>query len=479
MGQDEAVFVTITSTAASATDLGFLLHKHPAKVQTFEVSVGRAYVFYPEATEERCTAALLLEVDPIGLVRGKRFGGPDAFSLAQYVNDRPYAASSMVAVALGKVFRTAMAGRCEARPELARQALPLTVHIPALPAVGGVEAVGRLFTPLGWEAEAVSVPLDPAVPEWGDSRYVDLRLTGEMRLADALSQLYVLLPVLDDAKHYWVASDEVDKLVRAGSGWLSGHPDKELITRRYLAHRRDLVASAVGRLAEIDDAEPEALDNAVPEETGTPERPVPLVEQRRVAVLAAVKHAGAKRVVDVGCGEGALLGLLAADASFTHVAGTDVSPRALTIAEKRLHLDRMGDRQRDRIRLFQSSVVYRDARLAEYDAMVLMEVVEHVDPTRLGALEMSVFASARPGTVVVTTPNAEHNVRYERLAAGSMRHRDHRFEWTRAQFAEWAGRVASTYGYGVRLSPVGPDDPQVGPPTQMAVFTRATAGGDR
>ena len=467
------MFVTITSSASSATDLGFLLHKHPGKVQTFDVSVGKAHVFYPEATETRCTAALLLEVDPVGLVRGKRFGGQDAFSLAQYINDRPYAASSMVAVALGKVFRTAMAGRCDARPQLVEQALPLTIHIPALPARRGVDVVERLFAPLGWTVVAESVPLDPTVPAWGESRYVELRLTGVMRLADALNHLYVLLPVLDDAKHYWVSNDEVDKLVRAGTGWLSTHPDRELITRRYLAHQRDLVTSAVGRLAEIDDTEPEALDNAVPEETETPETPerVPLVEHRRAAVLATIKNANAKRVVDVGCGEGALLRLLAADASFTEVVGTDVSHRALETARKRLRLDRMGDRQRERISLFQSSVVYRDLRLAGYDALVLMEVVEHVDPSRLGALEVSVFGTARPGTVVVTTPNAEHNVRYERLAAGTMRHRDHRFEWTRAEFAAWADRVATTYAFDVHLSSIGVDDPEVGPPTQMAVFT--------
>jgi 3' terminal RNA ribose 2'-O-methyltransferase Hen1 len=473
VGQDEAVFLTITSTATPATDLGFLLHKHPGKVQAFDVSVGRAHVFFPEATDTRCTAAVLLEVDPVGLVRGKRFGGQDAFSLAQYVNDRPYAVSSMVAVALGKVFRTAMAGRCDARPELAEQALPLTIHVPALPARGGVEVVERLFAPLGWTVAAESVPLDPVVPAWGDSRFVDLRLTGVMRLADALNHLYVLLPVLDDAKHYWVSNDEVDKLVRAGIGWLSTHPDRDLITRRYLAHQRDLVTTAVGRLAEVDDTEPDALDNAVPDDAAMPERPLPLVEHRKAAVLAAIKDANAKRVVDVGCGEGALLRLLAGDASFTEVVGTDVSHRALETARQRLHLDRMGDRQRERINLFQSSVVYRDARLAGYDALVLMEVVEHVDLSRLGALEVSVFGSARPGTVVVTTPNAEHNVRYEGLAAGTMRHKDHRFEWTRAELVAWADRVASTYAYDVFVSPIGDDDPEVGPPTQMAVFTRA------
>jgi 3' terminal RNA ribose 2'-O-methyltransferase Hen1 len=312
------------------------------------------------------------------------------------------------------------------------------------------------------------------VPAWGDSRYVDLRLTGTLRLADALNHLYVLLPVLDNAKHYWVSTDEVDKLIRAGGGWLHTHPDRDLITRRYLKHQRGLVATAVGRLAEVDDAEPEALDNAVAEEdqADIPERRVSLAEQRKGAVIASLRAAGSARIVDLGCGEGALIRALLDDPSFTEVLGVDVSHRALQVAARRLHFDRMSDHQRVRVNLLQSSLTYRDARLSGYDAVVLMEVIEHVDPPRIPALERTVFGHARPITVVVTTPNIEHNVRFEDLPAGNLRHRDHRFEWTRAEFHAWAGSVASANGYRVRHLPIGVDDPEVGPPTQMAVFTR-------
>ena len=233
------MLLTITTTRAPATDLGYLLHKHPDRLQSFEVAAGQAHVFYPEATPERCTAALLLEIDPIALVRGPRNGSgpphskPGEAELAQYVNDRPYAASSMLAVALKDAFRTALTGRCDARPELAATALPLTVHVPALPCRGGAGLLRRLWEPLGWQVEAAAVPLDPAIPDWGESVYLDVTLTGELRLADALNHLYVLLPVLDDAKHYWISSDEVDKLIRAGTGWLAEHPGKELIVSRY------------------------------------------------------------------------------------------------------------------------------------------------------------------------------------------------------------------------------------------------------
>jgi 3' terminal RNA ribose 2'-O-methyltransferase Hen1 len=463
------VLLTLSTTMPQATDLGFLLHKHPDKAQSFSTSMGTAHVFWPEADDERTTVALLLEVDPIALVRGK--GRKDSgFSLAQYVNDRPYAASSMLSVALGRVFRTALTGRCDAKPELVGTPLPLEVHLPALPSRGGSELVERLFGPLGWAVTATPISLDPEIPSWGDSWYVDVTLTGMVVLADALSHLYVLMPVLDDNKHYWVSEDEVDKLMRMGGAWLPEHPEQDLITRRYLRHRRELVQSAVGRLAEVDDAEPEQLDNAVPDEPD--ERPTPLVQLRKGAVLAALRAEGAHTVVDLGCGEGSLLCELITDPGFSKVLGVDVSHRALEIASKRLRLDRMPDTQRARLELAQSSATYRDDRLSGYDAVVLMEVIEHVDPPRLPALVRSVFTHARPTSVVVTTPNVEHNVRYEFLPDGAMRHADHRFEWTRAEFRAWADETASENGYDVRYLPVGEDDPEVGPPTQMAVFRR-------
>ena len=482
--------MTITTTGGSwpATDLGYLLHKNPARVQAFEVASGTAHVFYPEAATASCTAALLLEVDPVGLVRGRpRAHGPrgarggDGFTLAQYVNDRPYAASSMLAVAMSRVYRTAMSGRCAARPELAANAIPLDLRIPVLPCRGGPELARRLFEPLGWEVAATPIPLDETFPAWGNSRYLDLRLSGRLRLADALNHLYVLLPVLDDGKHYWVSTDEIDKLVRAGTGWLAGHPEKPLITRRYLAHRSSLYKSALSRLAEVDDAEPEAFDNAVPDpaaagqgadETAAVDAAAPLAEQRSGAVLAVLRAANAHRVADVGCGEGALTAALLADDAFTEVIAADVSSRALETAERRLRVDRMPPRRRERLSLIQSSVTYRDQRLAGLDALVLMEVIEHIDQPRLAALEQTVFAEARPLHVVVTTPNSEYNIRFEFLEPGTMRHRDHRFEWTRPEFAGWAQRVAEENGYDVRFLPVGQEDPEVGPPTQMAVFTR-------
>jgi 3' terminal RNA ribose 2'-O-methyltransferase Hen1 len=486
-GTIDGVLLTISTTHVPATDLGYLLYKHPGKAQSWAVASGTAHVFYPEATEDRCTVALLLEVDPVALVRGRGNNKEhDAPGITHYVNDRPYAASSLLAVALKEVFGTALTGRCDAKPDLAASAIPLEIRVPALRCSGhnsaghnsagqnnadGPDLVRSLFAPLGWEVTAAAVLLDP--PEWGASRFVDLRLTGTVRLADALNHLYVLLPVLDDAKHYWVTSDEIDKLVRAGSGWLAAHPEKALITRRYLAHRRELTADALARLADADDLAPEDLDNAVPEESdeATEPRPVPLAVQRHSAVLAAIRETGARSVGDFGCGDGALTRHLLDEHGIDRVVAADVSARALQIAAKRLRLDRLPDGKRQRITLIQSALTYRDERLAGLDAAVLMEVIEHVDADRLPALERSVFGFASPATVIVTTPNREHNAAYG-MTPGGMRHPDHRWEWDRAQFGAWADATAAAYGYDVRLDGIGPDDPEHGAPTQLAVFTR-------
>jgi 3' terminal RNA ribose 2'-O-methyltransferase Hen1 len=464
------VLLTISTTNFPARDLGYLLHKHPDRVQEFRQSFGVATVFYPEATDDRCTAALLLDVDPVRLARERARTSPD-FSLAQYVNDRSYAASSLLAVALADVFSTARSGRCVAHQELADSAIPLEVTIPVLPCRGGATIARRVFEPLGWAVEAEPIPLDDDFPEWGESRYLRLRLFGIARLADALNQLHVLLPALDESKHYWQGPDEVDKLLRSGEGWLANHPDKNFIASRYLGRRGGLAREALARLAELGDEVEDAIEPSADEEVLQPEaRRLPLNTQRHEAVLQALLELQATSVIDLGCGPGQFMERLVKNPSYARVAGCDVSVRSLQYAARRLRLDRMSERQSGRVELFQGALTYEDPRMAGFDAAVLMEVIEHVDPPRIAALERVVFGAAMPRTVIVTTPNCEYNALYEGLTG--LRHPDHRFEWDRAQFAAWSDRVASTYGYAVRRRGVGDRDEMLGTPTQMAVFSR-------
>ena len=465
------MLLTITTTRSPATDLGWLLHKHPEKVQSFDLAFGKAHVFYPEATDERCTAALLLDVDPVGLARQQRNTGNEL--LAQYVNDRPYVASSFLSVAIAQVLGSALSGTCKGKQELAETPLPLIARITALPCRRGGEAfLRKLFEPLGYPVTATRHALDEQFPEWGESPYFTVELSATVRLADLLSHLYVLVPVLDDEKHYWVSHDEVEKLLRHGEGWLATHPEKEQIAARYLKRQGKLVKSALTHLATDDDSDPDEAAAAQDLAEERLEAKVSLHERRLTAVLAVLQSTGAKRVLDLGCGEGKLLRLLAADPRFTEVVGVDVSARSLEIARQRLDRQRLPDSLKDRVKLLHGALTYRDARLEGFDAAAVVEVIEHLDPPRLEAFERVLFGCAKPGVVVLTTPNREYNVRFEGLPAGKFRHADHRFEWTRAEFAAWCDRVCTAFGYTVRTEPLGDVDPEVGAPSQMAVFTR-------
>lgn len=465
------MLLTITTTYQPATDIGYLLHKNPANVLAFSLSFGQAHVFYPEASEERCTAALLLDIDAVYLVRG----GND-MALEQYVNDRPYVASSFLSVALAEVFGTALNGRCNKRPELVDVKLPLRATLATVPCRGGETFLKRLFEPLGYTVQATPHALDERFPEWGNSSYHALTLEGTCRLSDLLTHLYVLVPVLDNDKHYWIGDDEVEKLLRRGKGWLETHPERDLIVHRYLRHKRDLARDAIARLSveEKSEVEAEAGEEAedATKSTAEAEERLSLHQQRLEAVMAMLRQCGAKSVLDLGCGEGRLLRLLLQDRSFEKIVGLDVSYRALEIARDRLHLDRLPPRQKERITLVHGALTYRDKRLEGFDAAAVVEVIEHLDLPRLAAFERVLFEYARPATVVMTTPNSEYNVKFGNLHAGAFRHKDHRFEWSRAEFQAWAQKVADRSGYIVRFQPIGPEDTDLGAPSQMGVFSR-------
>jgi SAM-dependent methyltransferase len=503
------VLLTLTTTHRPATDLGYLLRKNPARAQAFDLTIGRAHVFYPEAGEDRCTAALLVEVDPVGLVRNRRGPAGEGGLLDQYVNDRPYAASSFLSVAIAEVLGSALAGQSKERPELADQPIPLRAMLSVLPCRGGEEFLRKLFEPLGYRVSAARLPLDATFPDWGESSYFRVTLEGSLPLHQLLSHIYVLVPVLDNDKHYWVGDDEVAKLLRHGEGWLAAHPERDAIIRRYLKHQRSLVTDALAQLvdesepnpdatAQTHDAEEAVLESSLRSSRGneaptiptsdakhgnplsqslltsaaTGERTATLNEMRLGTVLAVLKSSRAQSVLDLGCGEGRLLRMLLKERQFTRIVGVDVSHRALEMAVDNLHYDRLPALQKERFKLLHGSLMYRDERLAGFDAAAVVEVVEHLDPPRLAAFERVLFECARPGTVVLTTPNREYNVQWVTLPAGKFRHRDHRFEWTRAEFQAWANGVATRFGYNVRFLPVGPEDAAVGSPTQMGVFTR-------
>ena len=324
------MLLSISTTHQPATDLGYLLHKHPDRFQSFDLSFGKAQVFYSEASESRCAACLLLDVDPVGMVRGRR---GEQRLLAQYVNDRPYVASSFTSVAIAQVLGSAMQGKCKDRPELVGVPIPLEARLEVLPVRGGEQFLHQVFEPLGYSVAAERHVLDETFPTWGPSPYYSVTIAKTTTLAELLTHLYVLIPVFDNAKHYFVGQDELDKLVEKGQGWLESHPLKELIARRFLKFQASLYREALARL--VEEEQPAELDEATPREQAeeTLERPISLNDQRLGTVMAALRASGARRVLDLGCGEGKLLSELLKDRQFEQIVGLDVSIRTLEVAK--------------------------------------------------------------------------------------------------------------------------------------------------
>ena len=476
------MLLTISTTHSPATDLGYLLHKHPDRIQSFDLNYGKCHVFFPEASQERCTVSLVLDVDPVGMARGKH--RKSNFALAGYVNDRPFVASSFMSTTISKVFGTALSGACKQRPELASQPIPLEVTISALPVRGGRDLIQRIFEPLGYKVSVENELLDDQFPDWGKSPYFSVTLSSQTTLSQLLNHLYVLIPVFDNQKHYFTGPDELEKLLSKGADWLPSHPEREFIARRYLKFQSGLFHQAMAQLEAVDSEDENGdLDSASgSSSTGGPasandsstgvklEQRIKLHDSRLDFVCEKLVQSGATSVIDLGCGEGKLLRRLIKQWQFKLIVGTDVAVRSLEIASKRLRLDELPSFQAERVKLIHSSLMYRDSRFENYDAAAVVEVIEHLDPPRLSAFERVVFRHARPATVVVTTPNSEYNVMWPSLPAGKFRHPDHRFEWTRNEFETWGNAIGENYGYRVQFLPVGPVEESFGAPTQMAIF---------
>jgi 3' terminal RNA ribose 2'-O-methyltransferase Hen1 len=463
------MLLNITTTHNPATDLGYLLHKHPDKFQSFDLSIGQAHVFYPEKSAEKTTVSLLLDIDPIDMVRSARNLGGDGFALGHYVNDRPYVASSFMSVALAKAFSSAMNGKCKDKPELVDVPLPFEVFIATVPAPkGGEMLIRRFFEPLGYVVELKRHELDTKFPEWGTSKYYALTLRHTITTKELLTHLYVLIPALDDAKHYFVSKDEVEKLLEKGGEWLKQHPEREQIIKRYLINLGSLSRQAIAQITEGDAVE--ALDDDVSVATEVQKKKETLHDKRIKMVADKLAESGAERVLDLGCGEGKLIRQLMKNKQFSEIVGMDVSYSELLKAKERLHFEEMSPKQKERIMLFQGSLMYKDKRFEGFDAAAVVEVIEHLDTNRLKAFERVLFECAKPKTVILTTPNQEYNVMWTTLDAEDMRHDDHRFEWTRKEFEDWSNQICEKYNYTAAFFPIGDEVENIGAPSQMAIF---------
>jgi 3' terminal RNA ribose 2'-O-methyltransferase Hen1 len=457
------MLLTLTCQGQEAPEFSYLLYKNPYRVNQFSLSFGQAVVFYPEFTPDKVSCSLLLNIDPLVLSKdkGRQFG------LFDYISDRPYASTSFMSVAISRVFSSALGGRCQEKPELVDKELDLMAEIICLPCQPELN-LEMFFVPLGYEVSVDRRKPDQAFEKLGENPYVNLTIRGRVTISEMLRHLYILIPIFGGRKHYFVDRDEVEKLLRLGGEWLKSHPYREQITYLYLARFKKLTRLALDR---IEDGEAGAIEDDG-EYSGFASRffrGEPLSKVRLEFILQELRLSGARSVLDLGCGEGRLLLRLAHDDRFDRIVGLDISLTALKKAEERLFKAYKGRPQG--LELIQGALTYADGRLKGFDAAVCQEVLEHLDAWRMPIFEKVLFGFLKPKTIIVTTPNVDYNVNYPGLTEGQLRHQDHRFEWNRAQFTQWASSVAEKNGYTVRVSDLGELDQKSGRPTQFGVFT--------
>lgn len=465
------MLLTITSEGDNSQDLSYLLHKNPDKVQMFNITGGKAHVFYPEYSKKKTTVALLLDIDTIEIIRNIRL--PDnGFMLKNYINDRPYVASSFTSHAISEVFSSALNGKCKLKPELVELEMDFEININVLKIKGGNSAwINKIFEPLGYKVEFKRHFLNENFTQWGESNYYSVKLKNNITLQKLLSQLYVLLPVFDYEKHYFISTNEIDKLLDKGKEWLSGHPEKDIITKRYLNNLKKYYNPALERLNENnnEDLYKEEIENINDVEV---EKKLSLNKQRLKTVFDKVKDSGYTSIMDLGCGEGKLLKMLLKDSKFSKITGMDVSYSELQKAKDNLYYEELSDKQKERLTLIQGSLLYKDERLKNHEVATVIEVIEHLELFSLKYLEKVLFSYLKPNMIIITTPNSEYNQKYENLENELFRHHDHRFEWSRKEFYDWLKNIQNEYKYNFEVFEIGESDNLLGSPTQMAVLKK-------
>lgn len=461
------MLLSITCEHEHSQELSWLFHKNPDKIQSFNIIAGKAFVFYPEYSDKKVKICLALDIDTVTLVRKLKLP-LDSHLLQHYVNDRPYVVSSFMSTAISNVFSSALNGNCKDKPELIDVIFPFEVEISVLKVIGGESLIKKFFEPLGYEVETESFNLDEKFENWGKSRYYKVKLKNNLTLKDLLSHLYVLIPTFDMEKHFYIGNIEAENFLKKGESWLKTHPEKETIIKRYFRKLGKYSNYILSKLNENQEDEEKELEIDIE----VKKKKESLQTIRINTIFDKLCELGTKTVADVGCGEGKLLRLLKNKPQFQKICGTDVVYKNLIIAKDKLDLDEVATHNLEKINIFQSSILYKDDRLKEYETICLIEVIEHIEEDRIVFLEKIVFGYLNTKNVLISTPNSEYNNVYMPENSDSFRHEDHRFEWNREEFKNWVEKICNNFNYNADFFGIGDYNEQFGYPTQAVILKR-------
>lgn len=441
------MLMTITCKGSDAQDLSWLLHKRPDRFQAFNLPYGTAYVFFPEYSDNKCIVTLLLDVESSGLndickAKDGEF---------QYVNPRQYLSGSLLSGAITKVFASAIKGVCEEKPELVDKVFNYEMEITSFSCRLNPDYIEKLFLPLGYEIDFTkpSGQYSEIAQQFGN-----LKLIARTTLQKLLSQLFILLPVFDRQLHFWIGESQLEKFIRHSTGWLENHPEKSFIINEYFWPASELKY----RVLEYFNAIPSADEKAPG-----------LNALRQEEIINSLIRHDATSILDLGCGNGSLLELLAQEKRFSKIAGMDIAARNIDEARKKLCSP--GRRLCEAEYVFVGSLTYKDKRISNYDALVLSEVIEHFELERMVLVMKNIFEHAKPRLFIMTTPNKAYNIEYL-LKYDEIRHPDHRHEFNEEEFTSFCQKFASQYNYELEMSSIGEKLPELGAPTLMGIFKK-------
>ncbi|PYF06198.1 3' terminal RNA ribose 2'-O-methyltransferase Hen1 [Ureibacillus chungkukjangi] len=443
--------LTIRGTGQDIQVISYLLAKNPNNLYERRVSGHLVRMFFSQFSEEEVEVTFFVTPDPIELSRNNS----KVYDITSYINDREFVVSSIFCTFLRTALGTALNGKpVEEYEPWVNHPFPLEFSFGPVASQLTDQDIQSLFQPLGYAVEITYGEADYNMDFKSKSSARFITLKGSTTLQMGLRQLFVLIPVLDNYKHYYIDEQEVEKIVRYGEGWLDKHPKREFILRQALRFKEVYGQFENQHTKKENESSPKLRLN----------------DLRYDKIVGKVNQLKRKEtVVDLGSGEGKLSEKLGFIDGVKEILAVEPSESATLKALKRFEKAAQ-DKNFVKPRQIFGSLFYYDERLKGKDVLILCEVIEHIDEYRLPKIIQTILQDYRPRTLIITTPNQEYNEVYG--MGGDYRHPDHRFEWTREEFQTWCKTQNENHEYNIAFDGIGEEHELHGYPTQMCLFTR-------
>ncbi|MGE6488602.1 3' terminal RNA ribose 2'-O-methyltransferase Hen1 [Paenisporosarcina sp. NPDC076898] len=443
--------LSIQASGDNVQAISYLLSKNPNNLYERNHKGHLVRLFYSKFTETELEVTIFVTPDPIELVKNNS----NSYDITHYINDREFAVSSIFCSFIRSALGTALNGQPK-EEHLMWVNHPFSFNFEFGPVVSSLsdEKLMNLFEPIGYEVTINRPEIEYSFPIKTKSSARYLSIKGMKTLQEGLRHLFVLIPVIDNYKHYFIDEKEIEKLERYGEGWLDQHPLRDLIYRQALRFKE------IYSLVENSSKDEKKVE---------PVKKVRLNELRYEKIVNTVSQMKPRSVIDFGSGEGKLSVQLGFVEGITEILAVEPSEAASLKALERFN--KVKNKEKFVIpELLWGSLFYYDERLKDKDVIILCEVIEHIDETRLPKAMDTLLDDYQPPALIITTPNREYNELYD--MEEHLRHNDHRFEWTRAEFRQWCTERNHSNDYELQFDGIGEEHASHGFPTQMCIFKR-------